>query len=179
MLCLLSWFVFTIDMEKEQFKLKVLPLREKLTGHAYRILETPEDVEDVIQEVFLKLWYIREKLDNYTSIEALAVTMTKNACLNKTRIYRTHREVALSESTAELGCDDNPHKTLEHKDELNHLMTILDRLPGLQQTILRMKHVDGFEIAEISELIGSTPENVRVNLSRARKRVKELFFLTK
>ena len=51
----------------------------------------------------------------------------------------------------------------------------MEQLPGLQQTILRMKHVDGFEVKEIAELTGSSPEAVRVNLSRARKKVKELF----
>lgn len=164
-------------MEKEQFKIEVLPLRVKLTGYAHRFLDTPEDVEDVIQEVFLKLWYIREDLDNYNSIEALAVTMTRNVCLNKLRVYQTYREVSISDSIAESYCDDNPYKTLEEKDEVNHLMYVMDKLPGLQQTILRMKHVDGFEIKEIAELIGSTPENVRVNLSRARKRVRELFLV--
>ncbi len=54
-------------------------------------------------------------------------------------------------------------------------MHIMEQLPGLQQTILRMKHIDGFEVKEIAELTGSTPEAVRVNLSRARKKVRDLF----
>jgi RNA polymerase sigma-70 factor (ECF subfamily) len=39
-----------------------------------------------------------------------------------------------------------------------------------------MKHIDGFEVEEIASITGSNPEAVRMNLSRARKKVKELFF---
>ena len=65
---------------------------------------------------------------------------------------------------------------LEQKDSVAHVMQIIDRLPDLQQSILRMKHIDGFEIDEIAEITGSRPESVRMNLSRARKKVKEMFF---
>lgn len=46
-------------MEQEQFKKEILPLREKLFLYARRLLDNPEDAEDVMQEVFLKLWYMR------------------------------------------------------------------------------------------------------------------------
>ena len=77
--------------------------------------------------------------------------------------------------SAVITADDNPYVALEQKDSVSQVMHIMELLPGLQQTILRMKHVDGFEVKEIAELTGSSPEAVRVNLSRARKKVKELF----
>ena len=137
------------------------------------MLDDPQDVEDIVQEVFLKLWYIREELERYDSVEALAVQITKHLCLNRLRSFQ-YRQEKLSDS-AIITADDNPYTALEQKDSVSHVMGIMEQLPGLQQTILRMKHVDGFEVKEIAELTGSTPEAVRVNLSRARKRVKELF----
>lgn len=138
------------------------------------MLDDPQDVEDVVQEVFLKLWYIRDELERYDSVEALAVQITKHLCLNRLRAFR-YREEKLSDSVI-LAADDNPYVTLEQKDSVSRVMHIMEQLPGLQQTILRMKHVDGFEIKEIAELTGSTPEAVRMNLSRARKKVRDLFF---
>ncbi|MEY8485587.1 RNA polymerase sigma factor [uncultured Parabacteroides sp.] len=160
-------------MEQEQFKIEVVPLRGKLSGCARRLLDDPQDVEDVVQEVFLKMWYIREELDRYESVEALAVQITKHLCLNRLRAFR-YRQEKLSDS-AVITADDNPYVALEQKDSVSQVMHIMELLPGLQQTILRMKHVDGFEVKEIAELTGSSPEAVRVNLSRARKKVKELF----
>lgn len=165
--------VFRIDMEQEQFKIEVVPLRGKLAGCARRLLDDPQDVEDVVQEVFLKLWYIREELERYDSVEALAVQITKHLCLNRIRAFQ-YRQEGFTESGSVVA-DGNPYTELEQKDSVNQVLHIMEQLPGLQQTILRMKHVEGFEVKEIAELTGSTPEAVRVNLSRARKKVKELF----
>ena len=153
-------------MEQEQFKKEILPLREKLFLYARRLLDNPEDAEDVMQEVFLKLWYMRGELDYYNNVMALSVQITKHLCLNRMKVReRTEGEAA-----------STPYTQLEQKDSLEHVMRLINKLPGLQQTILRMKHVDGFEVEEIAGLTGSTPEAVRMNLSRARKRVREQFF---
>lgn len=160
-------------MEQEQFKIEVVPLRGKLSGYARCLLDDPQDVEDVVQEVFLKLWYIRDELDRYDSVEALAVQITKHLCLNRIRAFQ-YRPEQLSDSLT-FAADDDPYVALERKDSVSQVMHIMEQLPGLQQTILRMKHVDGFEVKEIAELTGSTPEAVRVNLSRARKKVRDLF----
>lgn len=165
-------------MEQEQFKKEVVPLREKLWGCARRVLDNPQDVEDVVQEVFLKLWNIREELDRYDSVEALSVQITKNICLNKLRRIQTHTEVPLTDTTVRSCEAVTPYNALEQKDEMDRILFVLKQLPPLQQSILQMKHVDGLEVKEIAELTGSTPENVRVILSRARKRVKEIFLKT-
>mgnify|MGYP002233692586 CR=1 FL=1 len=70
-------------MEQEQFKKEILPLREKLFLYARRLLDNPEDAEDVMQEVFLKLWYMRGELDYYNNVMALSVQITKHLCLNR------------------------------------------------------------------------------------------------
>lgn len=161
-------------MEQEQFKQEVLPLREQLFFYAQRLLDDLEDAEDVIQEVFLKLWYMRKDLDEYNSISALSVQITKHLCFNRMRVRKWKQEgldtVVLTSDTL------HPDTQLEQKDNVEQVMRIIDKLPDLQQTILRMKHVDGFEVEEIAELTGSSAGAVRMNLSRARKKVKEEFF---
>lgn len=161
-------------MEQEQFKKEILPLREKLFLYAKRLLDNPEDAEDIMQEVFLKLWYMRGDLDHYNNVMALAVQITKHLCLNRMKV-RERMEGEVGELLF-ISDASTPYTQLEQKDSLEHVMRLIDRLPGLQQTILRMKHVDGFEVEEIAELTGSTPEAVRMNLSRARKRVRDQFF---
>ena len=80
-------------MELKQFKIDVLPLREKLLNYARKLTEDPSDAEDAVQEVMLKLWNMRQRLDEYRSIEALAMTMTHHLCMD---IWRARRPDALS-----------------------------------------------------------------------------------
>ena len=161
-------------MEQAQFKKDILPLRERLMFYAERFLENKSDAEDIVQEVFLKLWSMRDELGNYSSVEALSVTMTKNLCLNRLTIHKREQE----RLNGHIFIDENlsPDEQLEQKDNIVQVMRIIDLLPGLQQAVLRMKHVEGLEIEEIAAITGSAPEAIRMNLYRARKKVKEIFF---
>ena len=163
-----------MKMEQAQFKKEILPLRERLMLYAERLLENKSDAEDIIQEVFLKLWLMRGELGNYASIEALSVTMTKHLCLNRLKVSQRQQD----ELDGLVFMDENlsPAEQLEQKDNVAQVMRIIDQLPDLQQAVVRMKHIEGLDIDEIAALTGSAPEAVRMNLSRARKKVKELFF---
>jgi len=160
-------------MEKEQFIKEVIPYRSKLKSYAQRLLKE-EDAEDIIQEVFIKLWCMRNTLDEYNSTYALAVQITKYSCINHLRASKQNTSI-----TDSIIIESNipvPDTQLVNKDEVEHIMRIIDQLPELQQAILRMKHIDGLEIEEIAELTGCKPGAIHMSLSRARKRVKELFF---
>lgn len=160
-----------IEMELETFKITVLPLRERLIQIAGRMMEDRSDAEDIVQEAFLKLWQIRGKLDGYDSVEALAVQVTKNLALDKLKQYRPEGTditlLSLDSGTR------NPAEELEQQDMVARVRWLISRLPSLQQTIIRMKDVEGYELAEIAEITGTQVEAVRVNLSRARKKIRE------
>jgi RNA polymerase sigma-70 factor (ECF subfamily) len=157
-------------MEQEQFKKEILPLRSRLLSYAQRLLGNKNDAEDIVQDVFSKLWIMRNDLERYNYIPAFSLTVTKHLSLNL--LKKNEREYnALDES---IEADNlSPYAGLEQKDELEQLLKILNRLPDLQQSILRMKHIDGLETDEIAALTGSSPEAVRMNLSRARKKVRD------
>jgi RNA polymerase sigma-70 factor (ECF subfamily) len=160
-------------MEKERFIQTVLPLRPRLVAYAESFMDNPDDAEDITQEVLLKLWTMKSELNICNSILALSLKMTKNLCLNALK-YRDDRHVSM-ETVKEDASAASPYTILEQKDNLQQVTQIINRLSGLQQAILKMRHVDGLEIDEIAELTGSTLEAVRMNLSRARKKVKNLF----
>ena len=77
-------------MELETFKITVLPLRQKMLNFSQRLVEDTADAEDVVQEAFIKLWYIREKLDAYHSVEALAMQVRKNLSLDKIKLRKRY-----------------------------------------------------------------------------------------
>lgn len=82
-------------MELEAFKITVLPLREKLLRVSLKLVENKADAEDVVQETLLKLWLLRDTLDQYKSVEALAITMTKNLTLDKLKVRKIQENVSL------------------------------------------------------------------------------------
>lgn len=160
-------------MELETFKITVLPLREKLLKISLRLLDEEADAEDVVQEIFLKLWRIRNELDQYKSVEALAVTMTKNLSLDKIK-QRKLQGNATELARLDSGSRD-PAERLEQQDAVACIRRLIRGLPTLQQTIIRMKDIEGYELAEIAEITGSQIESVRSNLSRARKKIREQY----
>ena len=163
-------------MELKQFKIDVLPLREKLLNYARKLTEDPSDAEDAVQEVMLKLWNMRQRLDEYRSIEALAMTMTHHLCMD---IWRARRPDGLSLDQVQASSQSaTPERLLEEKDEFRLMREIIDSLPSLQRTIIQMKDVQEYETDEIAEITGCNPEAIRSNLSRARKKVRDIYLQT-
>jgi len=158
-------------MTQEEFKIEVFPLKNKLYRFAKRLLESAEEAEDMVQEVFIKLWNRREELNNYSSIEAFAMAITKNLCLDRIRSksFRTER---LSDRQA-LTLKQDPEELLEKSDFTAFVRKIIDNLPEQQKVIMHMRDIEGLEYEQIAEVTELNINAVRVNLSRARKKVRD------
>lgn len=160
-------------MEQERFEIEILPLRPKLMQLANRLLPENGMQEDVVQETMIKLWLMRNQLDKYRSIEALAIVITRHLCYNILR-KGIYNKVDLS-AAEDINTASTPEDELLQQEEADRLLKIISLLPDMQQSILQMKHIDGLEVAEIARITGGSPDSIRMNLSRARKRIKELF----
>lgn len=158
-------------MSQEIFKAEVLPIREKLFYLAQKFLVDEQDAEDAVQEVLLKLWHTRDTLLNYDNVAAFATTVTKNHCLDRLKVK--NRTESLNELHTIRAGTDNPYLELERKNSEEIVRKIIESLPSLQQAIIRMKDMEEYEVEEIAEITGTKPDAVRVNLSRARKKVRE------
>ena len=118
-------------MELKQFKITVVPLRDKLLNYARRMTDDPSDAEDAVQEVMLKLWNLRQKLDEYRSIEAVAMTMTHHLCMD---MWRAKRPDTLSLDRVQAPTPSaTPERLLEEKDEFRLMREIIDSLPTQQR----------------------------------------------
>ncbi len=161
-------------MTKEQFKYQVIPVKDKLFRLALMMLKDRQEAEDTLQDVFLKLWSIRQKLVGYNSIEALAMTITKNLCLDKLKSY-AHRNKS-SKDVHQMELDSRtmtPDKEAELSDSLNLLGKIINSLPEQQKLVLHLRDVEHYTTEEISKLTGLNDGTIRVTLSRARKTVRD------
>ena len=148
-------------------------MRPALLRMATHYTEDTDEAEDVVQETLLKLWFLRDRLSQYRNVEALALVITKHLCINRKR-GKHLVTVSLEEGLTIIG-EQSPERRLMDEERMQELLELIATLPDLQQSILKMKHIEGFEVEEIARLTGSTVIAVRTNLSRARKKVREQF----
>ncbi len=160
-------------MNAEEFKQKVLPVNQKLFRLSFRFLDNLQEAEDTVQEVFLKLWGMRYKLNEINKIEAFAMTMTKNLCLDK---LKSKRMVSIDDSNLNLhnkaSINENPHEMSENRENLSIVRNIIDSLPEQMKSIMIMRDLEEYSFEEIQDITGLTMNNIRVSLSRARKQVR-------
>lgn len=160
-------------MDKDNFIKTVIPLHGSLIKIARGYTDDEEDAQDIIQEVFAKLWMIREKLDTYENIAALSIRITRNLCFNLFK-HNRRRFSILERMDSEVIVPVYDGGTDETYDT-EHLLDIVGRLPELQQAVLRMKYMDELEVEDIARILNCSREAIWMNLSRARKKARELF----
>lgn len=158
-------------MTVEEFKNKVLPVKNKLYRLAYRLMNSQADAEDVVQEVFLKLWSRKEKLNEYRSMEAFAMVMTKNLCFDKLKL-KSRNQQELNEDKIELN-SENLETHLEMKNTVSKIYEIIQELPEQQKLVIQLRDIEQCDFDEIAEITDMNLNTIRVTLSRARKKVRD------
>ncbi len=158
-------------MNQKEFLDIVLPIKDNLYRLARRFLISNDEAQDAVQEVFLKLWKNKEAIKKYRSPEAFAYTMTKNYCLDRLKSKQASN-LKLVHTNFENRTDLEQH--IEAKDGVSLLFKLMETLPEQQKTILHLRDVEQLEFAEIAKITNTSQANVRVALSRARKKIKDL-----
>lgn len=158
-------------VNSNEFKNIFLPYHIKYYRIAYRILQNEDDSKDVLQELYLKLWTIRSELNTIKNHEAYGVTLLKNLCLNylKTRQRRYFDDI---ESVKKIK-DVSFYYEQDGVDSLVSLAKkLIETLPKNQKSVMQMRDINNYEMTDIAEEIGLSEVNVRVLLSRARKKIR-------
>ncbi len=159
-------------MTTAEFEILAHSLTPRLKAQALRILASEMDAEDVVQDTMLKLWSIRGSLDGLRSVEAFASVVTRREALNVIRRRKPDLIVALDEN---LPGDPSPEDMLIESQRRQSADRIMAMLPDSQQTILRLRHIEGYDNASIAALLGSSEGAVRTALCRARRHVAQIF----
>ncbi len=174
MLEILPLPVIPLYMNLQQFKSEIMPLREKLLSYSLSMLGHMDDAEDTVQETLLRLWNIREQLDSHTNPGGLSMQITKNICIDK---LRSRKITVVPEDNHFRDENEKTFTQAEIKDAVALVRKIIDSLPELQQKIILMRDVEGYELEEIADITGTQVSAVRMNLSRARKKVRDKYLI--
>ncbi|MDR2651861.1 MAG: RNA polymerase sigma factor [Prevotellaceae bacterium] len=156
-------------MNTKQFNSKILKIADKTYRLAKSILRDEDLAQDAVQDLNLKLWEKRNELDKIENITGFILRSMRNLCLDKLRQKHVENELTNDLEYKE----SDPHLQLEKKDMATRATILINHLPELQRTIIRMRDVEELEISEIAEITSLTENAVRVNLSRARQKIRE------
>jgi RNA polymerase sigma-70 factor (ECF subfamily) len=158
-------------MTQSEFLNVVMPFKDKLYRLAKRLLVSSEEAEDATQEILMKLWSAKKGMGKYRNVEAFAMTMTKNFCLDRLKSKQSGNLKLVHSNYA----DDSIslQRQVEVSDSVNWVEKIMETLPEQQKMVLQLRDIEEYSFEEIAELLEMQPTAVRVTLSRARKTVRE------
>ena len=136
---------------------------------ALSLVGNTDEAQDIVQDTYERVWRARDSILAHDYPRAYACRITRNLAIDYLRKRQRIRE-----------CDEGYQTIASDGDRIVELLDItkltrqiIDSLPDKQRITIHMRDVEGFEIEEIAEILESDQTSVRMNLSRARKYVRE------
>ena len=161
-------------MERINFRTDILPLKNKLFRLALRITLDSAEAEDVVQETMIRIWEKQEELLRVDSIEAWCLTVCRNLALDK-QALKASQVVELNETLHDKPGQSSPHEELVNQERMAIVNQLFNELPLPQREVIHLRDIEGKSYKEIASLLSLTEEQVKVNLFRARQKIREQF----
>ena len=151
----------------------ITPIQDKLFRFALRMVGSVEEAEDVVQEVWIKLWKQRDYLDKIQNVEAWCMQLTRNISIDHLR-SKHRRTEGLDEGVRQIQSNDHtPDVTLTKKDLFQKIQQMMNDLPEQQRDVMHLRDIEGYAYQEIADMLDLTLNQVKINLFRARTTIRK------
>jgi RNA polymerase sigma-70 factor (ECF subfamily) len=164
------------------FNQVVQAYRKRILGTIARLIGRPEDVEDVGQEVFLRLYYSLEQLRTPEVFEPWLYRLTVNAAYDYLRRQRRRHESRMSDLSeqqvmmADAVAGGKASEEENRRTKIREMMqSLLDKISEEDRILLLMKEVEGLSLKELEKIYKVNENALKVRLFRARQRVLKAF----
>jgi RNA polymerase sigma-70 factor, ECF subfamily len=164
------------------FNQMVAAYRKRILGTISRLIGRPEDVEDVAQEVFVRLYYSLDQLRTPEVFEPWLYRLSVNACYDYLRRLRRrgeYRMADLSEQQVLMADSSASGKRSDEDAEKVRLREFVDALfrhvSEEDRLLLTLKEVEGLSLKELEKVYRVNENALKVRLFRARQRVLKAF----
>ncbi|MGQ1784548.1 MULTISPECIES: RNA polymerase sigma-70 factor [unclassified Saccharicrinis] len=144
---------------------------KKLFAFSFRYLKSETEAEELVQEVFIKVWEKRKTLKINTSFKSYLFTIAYNDILKYFRSKSYHRAY-VREAIAISDVEDKSDERLYYASVLEHVNELIEKLPQRRKTIFVKSRKEGLSAKEIAEELGISPGTVDNNISEALKFLK-------
>ena len=154
------------------FEQLAIRIKDKLYRFALRMTGDVAEAEDVVQEVFIKVWNKRDDMQEVLNHEAYCMTLTRNLSLDKLR--SKHRKTTeIVEALQLIDSYSTPYDATETNDAIGRIKKWMQDLPEKQRLTMHLRDIEGMTYDEISAALEMPMSQVKVNLHRARQFIRE------
>lgn len=161
-------------MQQISFRNDILPLKDKLFRVALRITLDRAEAEDVVQDTMIRVWNKREEWTELDSIEAYCLTVCKNLAIDRSQ-KMVAQSVELTPDLEQSADASGPYDQLVNSEQLSLVHKLINELPETQKLIVQLRDVEGQSYKEIANVLQITEDQVKVNLFRARQKIKQRY----
>ena len=161
-------------MQEISFRDDILPLKDKLFRLALRITFDRAEAEDVVLDTMIRVWNKREEWTQFGSIEAYCLTVAKNLAIDRSQ-KKEAQNVELTPEMEEESEISGPYDQLVNNERMSIIHRLINELPEKQRLIMQLRDIEGESYKEIAKILNLTEEQVKVNLFRARQKVKQRY----
>lgn len=151
-----------------------MPLKDKLFRLALRITFDRAEAGDVVQDTMIRVWNKREEWTQFGSIEAYCLTVAKNLAIDRSQ-KKEAQNVELTPEMEEESEISGPYDQLVNNERMSIIHRLINELPEKQRLIMQLRDIEGESYKEIAKILNLTEEQVKVNLFRARQKVKQRY----
>ena len=161
-------------MDAREFKQRFMPHYRLLYRVAYHLTGHAQDAEDMLQDLYLKLWQKRDNLPDEAMTEAYLVTMMRNLFVDRRRLKRL-------DVSAELKNDDEPpderslERQIDTRDEVRQMEGLINELSERDARIIKMHVMEERSYEEIEQDTGLSQGNIRIIVMRTKQKLKQQF----
>ena len=161
-------------MQEISFRNDILPLKDKLFRLALRITLDRAEAEDVVQDTMIRVWNKRDEWQQFESVEAYCLIVAKNLAIDRSQ-KKDAQNVELTPEMAEESDTSGPYDRLVNNERMKIIHRLIDELPEKQRLIMQLRDIEGESYKDIAKVLQLTEEQVKVNLFRARQKVKQRY----
>ncbi|TNE55851.1 MAG: RNA polymerase sigma factor [Bacteroidetes bacterium] len=155
------------------FHQQIFPIRDKLYRFALRITGSVHEAEDVVQEVLERVWKTpAEQSSTVQNWEAWCMTITRNRSLDKARSMVKRRTATLDGEAERQSDGVDPGQLAESRDLIGMVRQMMQTLPEKQRLVMHLRDIEELSYEEIAEVLDISLDQVKVNLHRARKSIR-------
>ena len=154
-------------MTRNEFQTSILQIKNKLFRFSFNIINDETEAEDVVQEVFIKLWNQRDNMNQINNIEAWCMRVTRNLSIDKMR--SKHRRTESFKEGFDMKDDSpSPYQETAGNDLFAKIKNLMRALPDKQRMVMELRDIEGFSYQEVADALEISLDQVKVNIYRAR-----------